>query len=78
MLIYNYFKKVECKRPLKMFKYSEVQSHQMVFTKSEQHLKIQTLYHIIPTDFCRNVKIIIRPVMILMSVFGNVKSTTII
>ena len=33
-IMYYYFKKVECKRPLKMFKYSEVQSHQMAFTKS--------------------------------------------
>ena len=29
-----YFKKVECKRPLKRFKYTEVQSHQMAFTES--------------------------------------------
>ena len=69
-----YFKKVECKRPLKRFKYTELLSHHMAFTYSpsvDNNLKIPTLYRL-TTDFCRNVRIIIRPVMILMSVFGNV------
>ena len=70
-----YFNKVECKRPLKRFKYTEPQSHQMAFTKRPSVKN--NLYHI-KTDFCRNVRIIIRPVIILMSVFGIVKLTMII
>ena len=40
-----YFNKVECKRPLKRFKYTEVQSHQMAFTKSPSVNNILRFQH---------------------------------